>query len=106
MGKLTTHVLDTANGCPAAGVRVALYQGNKLISEGLTNRDGRMESPLAEGPSLVAGTYRLEFSVGAYFEGRGHADARRFLDIVPVVFVVVDASHSYHVPLLVSPWAY
>jgi 5-hydroxyisourate hydrolase len=65
-----------------------------------------MDSPVVEGPSFVAGTYRLEFSVGAYFESRGHADARRFLDVVPIVFVVDDASRSYHVPLLVSPWAY
>jgi 5-hydroxyisourate hydrolase len=105
-GKLTTHVLDTASGCPAAGMRVALYQGTKLIREGLTNGDGRMDGPLAEGASLVAGTYRIEFSVGDYFEARGHADARRFLDVVPVVFVVDEASRGYHVPLLVSPWAY
>jgi 5-hydroxyisourate hydrolase len=106
MGKLTTHVLDTANGCPAGGMRVALYQGTKLIREGRTNSDGRMDGPLAEGTNLAAGTYRIEFGVGDYFVARGHPDGGRFLDVVPVVFVVDDASRAYHVPLLVSPWSY
>jgi len=105
-GKLTTHVLDTAHGCPAKGLRISLHRDGKLIAERTTNADGRLDGPLLAGEEFVSGSYRLEFSVGDYFASRGHADARRFLDVVPVVFVVDDAARNYHVPLLVSPWSY
>jgi 5-hydroxyisourate hydrolase len=105
-GKLTTHVLDTAHGCPAAGVKVAIYRDNKLIAASVTNADGRLDKPAIAEADFSRGTYRLEFSVGDYFAARGHPDARRFLDVVPVAFVVDDPSRNYHVPLLVSPWAY
>jgi 5-hydroxyisourate hydrolase len=114
-GKLTTHVLDTAHGCPAAGVRVTVYfldpqsgavQGEACLRTVLTNADGRTEGPLLEGNRFTAGRYRIEFGVGDYFARRGHPDARRFLEVVPVIFTVDDASMAYHVPLLVSPWAY
>lgn len=105
-GKLTTHVLDTAHGCPAAGMAIALYRDGQPLHQVITNADGRLDAPLLDGSALRPGEYRLEFSVGDYFASRGHADARRFLDIVPVDFIVDDASRAYHVPLLVSPWAY
>jgi 5-hydroxyisourate hydrolase len=105
-GKLSTHVLDTANGKPAAGVTVTLYRGTQRLVETRTNADGRTDSPLLAGEALVAGTYRLEFAIGNYFAGLGHPDARAFLDVVPIVFVISDATRGYHVPLLVSPWSY
>jgi 5-hydroxyisourate hydrolase len=110
-GKLSTHVLDTARGRPAAGMRVELYRvgapgGAAPIVEAVTNADGRTNAPLLVGEDVQPGTYRLAFHVGDYFAGVAHPDARRFLDVVPVVFVIDDADAGYHVPLLVSPWAY
>jgi len=98
--KLSTHVLDTANGRPAAGMRIELWSGETLIKTTVTNADGRPEAPLLAGAELVAGEYELVFLVGEYFKSRA------FLDRVPVRFIVSDASASYHVPLLCSPWAY
>jgi 5-hydroxyisourate hydrolase len=105
-GKLTTHVLDTASGCPAAGVKVSVYRDGKLIGSAVTSSDGRLDKPAIGESELSRGNYRLEFAVGDYFASRGHADARRFLDVVPVAFVVDDPGRDYHVPLLVSPWSY
>ena len=110
-GKLTTHVLDTAHGCPAAGMRVSLFfvdpHGDEaLLRTVILNADGRADGALVEGSRFSAGKYRLEFGVGDYFAARKHADARRFLDVVPIVFTVDDATRGYHVPLLVSPWSY
>jgi 5-hydroxyisourate hydrolase len=105
-GKLTTHVLDTAEGRPAAGMQVCLYLEKVLMAKTLTNADGRCDGPLIHGERFVAGGYHLEFSVGDYYASREHPDARRFLDIVPVYFIVDDPKHTYHVPLLVSPWSY
>ncbi len=109
-GALTTHVLDTASGIPAAGIRVELLRGSGADASSLTsvttNADGRAGAPLLEGAALAPGTYTLLFFVGDYYRDRGHPDAGRFLDRVPVVFVVTDASARYHVPLLVSPWSY
>ncbi|MDB5294307.1 MAG: hydroxyisourate hydrolase [Phycisphaerales bacterium] len=116
-GKLSTHVLDTASGCPAGGVRVTVYSidpdahakdggGAVRLRSVVTNADGRTDGPLLDGPRFMAGRYRIEFAVGDYFAARGHPDARRFLDVVPIAFTVDDASAGYHVPLLVSPWAY
>ncbi len=109
MGRLTTHVLDTARGVPASGMRIELLQGKgagtALLSV-TTNADGRTDTPLLEGPELAPGTYQLVFHVGEYFRGRGDPDAGRFLSDVPVVFVVDDPAGRYHVPLLVSPWSY
>jgi len=93
MGKLTTHVLDTANGCPAAGMAVALYR----IDDG----------PLLEKAAFVPGTYRLVFGVAAYFRGRGVVlDEPPFLDEVPLDFGLATVGAHYHVPLLASPFAY
>ncbi|MGA2230052.1 MAG: hydroxyisourate hydrolase [Tepidisphaeraceae bacterium] len=105
-GKLTTHVLDIASGRPAAGMKISLYRGERLVVETITNADGRTDAPLLADGHLTAGEYEIEFDVGSYFAASGHADARRFLGVVPVAFVVDDPSGSYHVPLLVSPWAY
>jgi 5-hydroxyisourate hydrolase len=104
MGKLTTHVLDTANGRPGAGIALELYrlQGETgtLVAKTTTNRDGRTDAPLLEGGELRTGTYQLVFHIGAYFKGQG------FLDVVPIRFNIADAGAHYHVPLLCSPWSY
>jgi hydroxyisourate hydrolase len=105
-GKITTHVLDLATGRPAAGVRVQIFVGGKLIASLTTNRDGRTDEPLAAGEMFVRGQYRIDFFVGDYHVAQGLADAKRFLDVVPIAFNVDDVARSYHVPLLVSPWAY
>ena len=111
MGKLTTHVLDTMNGCPAAGMRVRLcriYGGAAtLVKELALDHDGRADAPLLEGAAFVLGSYRLMFDVAAYFRARGVAlPEPPFLDVVPLDFGLADASAHYHVPLLASPWAY
>lgn len=101
MGRLTTHVLDTARGKPGAGIRIELYgaDGAKL-GETRTNAEGRTDGPLLEGERLRAGAYELVFHVGAYFG----ADA--FFERIPVRIKIADASQHYHVPLLCSPWSY
>jgi len=110
MGRLSTHVLDTASGVPAAGMRIDLQRGAAAAAVTLktlvANTDGRVDSPMLEGPELSPGTYQLVFHVGAYFRGRGNPDAGKFLDLVPVVFTVSEGDGTYHVPLLVSPWSY
>lgn len=105
-GALSTHVLDTANGRPAAGVRVTLFRGSERLASTTTNADGRTDAPLLAGDAFTAGTYRIEFAVGDYFASIANGDARNFLDVVPIVFVVVEPAKGYHVPLLCSPWSY
>ncbi len=109
MGRLTTHILDTAAGIPAAGVDIRLYalrDGRDLRASAVTNSDGRTEYPLLEDESMQTGEYELEFDVGAYFEGRGaETEEPVFLNTVVVHFAVRGSEH-YHVPLLVSPWSY
>jgi 5-hydroxyisourate hydrolase len=111
MGKLTTHALDTAHGCPAAGMRVTLFRidpaGPALLKSIVLNVDGRADEPLLEGAELRAGRYRLDFAVGAYFAALGAAQADPpFLDRVPLDFGIASPDEHYHVPLLVSPWSY
>jgi len=109
MGKLTTHVLDTVRGAPAAGMRIELARGGRAeetLASVVTNADGRTDAPLLEGAGLTPGTYRLLFHVAEYFRRQGDPGAGRFLEDVPVVFIVDDAAGKYHVPLLVSPWSY
>ncbi|HLZ21216.1 MAG TPA: hydroxyisourate hydrolase [Ktedonobacterales bacterium] len=112
MGRLTTHVLDTANGIPAANVAIELW---RLASDGERSRlkdtrttaDGRTPSPLLEGDEMAVGVYELVFAVGAYFARRGlQGSDPPFLDRVPVRFGIANPAAHYHVPLLVSPWAY
>lgn len=108
-GKLTTHVLDTANGKPAAGMAIDLMDAvtARLIITILTNTDGRADVPLLSGEAMQAGVYELRFHVGDYFRGLGTAlPEPPFLDEVPIRFGIADPAGNYHVPLLVSPWAY
>lgn len=108
-GRLTTHVLDTAHGCPARDMQIELWalsgEEKTLIKRARTTADGRTEEPLAMGGTLVPGQYELVFFVGDYFEGFAPGTAR-FLDQVPVRFGITEAGAAYHVPLLCSPWAY
>ena len=99
-GKLTTHVLDTMHGRPAANVQIELYTAGKLLKTIRTNTDGRTDAPLLTGDELKAGEYELVFHLGDYF------GEKRFLDKVPVRFRITDPVQNYHVPLLASPWAY
>ena len=108
---LSTHVLDTMSGCPAAGMAVALFttQGDEcaLVARYVLNADGRTDTPLYDAASLKAGTYRLSFDVAGYFAGRGVTLPQpSFLATVHVDFGVADVAQHYHVPLLVSPWSY
>lgn len=102
MSTLSTHVLDTARGRPARGMKIELWSRDRsvLLKTVTTNDDGRTDAPLLSGDEMVAGEYELVFYVGDYF---GEA---KFLDRVPVRFTIADAAATYHVPLLVSPWAY
>lgn len=111
MGKLSTHVLDTAHGRPAAGVAIELYAvdngARRLLKTAATNRDGRCDAPLLEGEALQAGQYELVFAAGDYFAAQGvDLPQPRFLDRVTIAFGVADASQNYHVPLVVTPWSY
>lgn len=108
MGRLTTHVLDTANGCPAAGMAFALYRRGteQALARGNTNADGRCDAPLLEG-ALEAGRYELRFGVADYFRTQGSVlPDPPFLDEVTLAFGISDPQGHYHVPLLVSPWSY
>ena len=113
-GSLTTHVLDTARGRPAAGMRVELFRlgpasdERSLLKETHTNADGRTDVPLLAEDELSRGYYEIVFEVGVYFAGHPEAGSAQpsFLDRVPVRFGVADPSAHYHVPLLVSPWSY
>lgn len=112
MGRLTTHVLDTAHGGGAPGVRIDLFRFDRegrasWLASAVTNADGRTDAPLLAGEALASGRYELLFHVGAYFAARGVRLAEPpFLDEVPVRFAVADPAAHYHVPLLVSPWSY
>ena len=110
-GRLTTHVLDTASGSPASGVRVELFRlaenGRQSVRDTVTNADGRCDAPLLAGEDFGPGRYELVFHVGAYFRAAGAAlRDPAFLDEVPVRFGVAAAGEHYHVPLLISPYGY
>lgn len=110
MGKLSTHVLDTTQGKPGAGVRVDLYavQGGTrtLIRTDTTNADGRC-APLLEGDTMRPGCYELVFGAGDYFAGQGVVMPQpRFIDQVTIAFGIADPAQNYHVPLVVTPWSY
>ena len=110
MGRLTTHVLDTALGLPAAGVDIVLCRvdsGRQELARERTNADGRVDKPILEGDELVAGVYELVFQAGAYFRGKQPDLAEPlFVDEVVLRFGINDPTQHYHVPLLVSPFAY
>jgi len=109
---LSTHVLDTMHGTPAAGMAVELYatRGEQatLVKRFVLNGDGRNpEGPLFDNASLKVGTYRLVFDVAAYFRQRGvELPEPPFLDRVTLDFGIAHADQHYHVPLLASPWSY
>ncbi|NEO25689.1 MAG: hydroxyisourate hydrolase [Kamptonema sp. SIO4C4] len=110
-GKLTTHVLDTANGCPASGLQVQLYrlteQGEQCLKTEITNPDGRTDTPLLSAAEMTVGVYELRFSVGDYFASHNpDLPHPPFLGQVPIRFGLADPTAHYHVPLLVSPWSY
>jgi 5-hydroxyisourate hydrolase len=111
MGKLSTHVLDTAHGRPASGVAIELYavdgDGRSLLARAATNADGRCDAPLLEGSLLAAGRYELVFAAGDYFAAQGVVlPEPRFVDRVTIAFGVADPEQNYHVPLVVTPWSY
>ena len=106
-GKLSTHVLDLTPGRPAAGMRIELWQldGKPLLLKAVTtNADGRVDAPLLASTAMTVGAYELVFFVKDYFVTHGKDSP--FLDRVPIRFALADAAASYHVPLLVTPWAY
>jgi 2-oxo-4-hydroxy-4-carboxy-5-ureidoimidazoline decarboxylase len=110
-GRLSTHVLDTVHGRPAAGVRVDLIEvgtsARGLLLTVTTNADGRTDRPLIAGEPLRIGTYELQFHVGDYFAAQGAATSTpRFLDVVPLRFAIAEPEGHYHVPLLATPWSY
>ena len=104
MAQLSTHVLDTSRGQPAANLRIDLYRAGKLVKTVTTNADGRTDVPLRNADEMATGDYELIFQVRAYFSGRGVECT--FLNEVPIRFSITDANAGYHVPLLVTPWAY
>lgn len=111
-GRLTTHVLCTASGRPAAGLPIDLFRlgadgDSRLIGRFVTNADGRLDAPALAGEAMAAGVYEWLFHVGVYFALTGQAtDAPPFLDVVPLRFAIANPEAHYHVPLLLSPWAY
>ena len=109
--KLSTHVLDTAHGCPASGMKIELWlldgEERTLVIAAKTNADGRTETPLLSADEMQVGQYEIIFYVGDYFAAKSaNLPKIRFLDRVPVRFSIADAGASYHVPLLCTPWAY
>ena len=112
MPRLSTHVLDTASGRPAAGVALTLsridHDGRRaVLVRAMTNVDGRTDQPLLAGETLETGTYELEFEAGGYFRTLGlDLPQPPFLDVVPIRFGIADPYGHYHVPLLVSPWSF
>ncbi len=111
MARLSTHVLDTMNGRPAAGVKIALYrldgESRSLVKEVVTNADGRTDAPLLTGDDYRTGQYELVFRIGDYFRGLGATLPQpAFLDVVPLRFGISEVDGHYHVPLLASPWSY
>ena len=111
-GKLTTHVLDNARGCPAAGVKLELWaiapdRSRRKLKTATTNSDGRTDAPLLAGGELAIGIYELIFYTADYFaQFNGPLAEPPFLDQIPIRFGIADAGAHYHVPLLASPWAY
>jgi len=110
MGRLTTHVLDTAAGKPAAGIKIELWRigdDPMHLKTLATNEDGRADAPLLDGGEFQLGEYELRFHAGAYLSGAGvKLPEPAFLDIIPIRFGIADVDAHYHVPLLLSPYGY
>jgi len=111
MGRLSTHVLDTVHGRPAAGVKIELFaiegEGRRRVAGATTDADGRTDGPLLAGAEFRAGRYEILFHIGDYFRRKGLAvPDPAFVDVVPIRFGVAEPDGHYHVPLLASPWSY
>ena len=111
MARLSTHVLDTAHGVPAAGMRIDLHrldaEGRTHVTTATTNADGRTSGPLLAGETMRTGVYELTFHAGRYFRDRGLSlDEPAFLDEIVIRFGIASATGAYHVPLLLSPYGY
>jgi 5-hydroxyisourate hydrolase len=109
MGRLTTHVLDTALGKPAAGLKVELYRlgtRSEHLATATTNGDGRLDSPILDEAGFDSGVYELRFHAGDYLRKSHSLPQPAFLDIIPIRFGIEDATDHYHVPLLLSPYGY
>lgn len=111
MGRLTTHVLDAAHGCPGSAIKVELYRvdGERLerVAQAVTNSDGRCDAPLLEGDAYQTGVYQLQFGAGDYYRLRGTPlPDQAFLDVVVLRFGISAEQEHYHVPLLLSPYSY
>jgi len=109
LGFLTTHILDTANGCPAKGVQIQLFSlpNKDLIVDSVTNSDGRVDNPLLKDDNFKQGRYELVFHTAQYFRDKGNQlPDPAFLDDVIIRFGISDENDHYHVPLLVSPWSF
>ena len=111
MGRLTTHVLDAAHGCPGSSIKIELYrvEGSqlRLVASALTNGDGRCDVPLLQGDDYRSGVYQIQFGAGDYYRARGVQLAEpAFLDVVVLRFGISQEQEHYHVPLLISPYAY
>ena len=110
MGRLTTHVLDTAAGRPAAGLTIELFRigdGSEPLRRVVTNADGRVDGPLLEADDFAPGIYELVFHAGDYLrQGGAQLPEPAFLDVIPIRFGIADAASHYHVPLLISPYGY
>jgi len=102
MGRLTTHVLDTTSGKAAANVAIKLLKDGRQIAAIRTNADGRTDTPLLEGDTMIPGSYDLVFAIGDYFD----KPQPRFLDEVVLRFTIGDPSEHYHVPLIATPYSY
>lgn len=110
MGKLSTHILDTVHGGPAANVAIELYSMDpapKLLVSARTNADGRTDAPLLRDTEVKRGRYRLIFHIGEHFRSLGMSlPDPAFVDVVPIDFGIAEEGGNYHVPLLCSPWTY
>ena len=112
MAGLTTHVLDTVRGRPAAGVEIELFElapdgARTRLAQARTNGDGRTDAPLIPAAEARVGQFELAFHIGAYFRAAGVATAEpAFLDVVPIRFAIADPAAHYHVPLVATPWSY
>jgi 5-hydroxyisourate hydrolase len=107
MGRLTTHVLDTAKGKPAQGLKIDVIRGGEILKTVVTNSDGRIDSAILEGREFETGTYELHFHAGDYLrKSVANLPEHLFLDIIPIRFGIGDATHHVHVPLLLSPYGY
>ena len=111
MGRLSTHVLDTVRGRPAAGVAVELWRldedgSRSRIAGAVTNSDGRTDAPLLGEADYRPGSYELTFAIGPYFRAAGLGAEPPFLDVVPIRFRMSEPDGRYHVPLVCTPWSY